>query len=186
MKNGYRSQSRLAKTPSAICLPSPKPPITAPRSVPEVLRALPLPQMDEPQPVSLTPLELPDEVKSRRPKSASPKRRTARAAANEPMRPTEQNCAAKNYSTASSTEESMGRAMTAPATVEPLPRSRALTVSQPSRITRLGKWLRSLIMVKRSAAAPGRRPAVSQMKALRRDVLTLQKTLDRMIENSRA
>lgn len=142
--------------------------------------------MEVPQPVSLAPLDLQEDTKTPHPKSPATKRRTARTGANKPIRPTKQNRAAKNNDTASSTEESMGRTMTAPATVEPLPRNRALTVSQPGHIARLGKWLRSLIMVKRTAATPGRRPAVSQMKALRRDVLTLQKTLDRMIENSRA
>lgn len=186
MKNGYKSQARLAKTPSAICLPSPKPPFTAPRSMPEVLRALPLPQMDEPHPLSVAPPELQDEAKPHRRKSPSTKGRKAPAAANEPMRSTAQNRTATNHNAPISAEPPLGRTIAEPATTAPLPSSRALAVVQPGGIARFGKWLRSLIMVKRPAATPGRRPAVSQMKALRRDVLTLQKTLDRMIENSRA
>lgn len=184
MKNGYRNLPHLEMTPSALHLPSPKPPFTAPRSAPEG-PALPLSRIAEPQPVALKTFEQ-EETKPRRAKTPSAKRPTSTDLAKTPTPSAKKNRAAKGPKVTTLAEKPLGRTIAESAIVEPLPRNRALIVTQPGAIARFGKWLRSLIMVKRPAARVGRRPAVSQIKALRRDVLMLQKTLDQMLENSRA
>lgn len=65
----------------------------------------------------------------------------------------------------------------------PLPRNRALMM-QPHGLMRVGNWLRSLVMVRKTKATPEH--AVAQLKAMRAELMNMQQTLDHMLAGSRA
>ena len=181
MKHGHQRQRQLhrEKTSSVICLPPPKPPIAAPRPEPEVARAMPLPKKAEPH-----------TLKGRRaapaplPQSRQLRRQTKRAQAKAVTRGTAAPAVIADQTAMASTAPSSEP-------LAPLPKNRALALTQPRGLTQIGaqigNWLRSLVMVRRPASGTSvARPAVSQIKALRREVAMIQRTLDQLLESSRA
>lgn len=169
MKNGRprKYHQRRDKAPAVICLPPPKPPVTAPRHEPEIARALSFPVLEEP----LVTKKQKKQKKSYSPRSESRQLRDKAGCTNMKARPD---------------DADPGKAASSD-TLAPLPKSRSLTLTRPGMLHQLGSWLRGLVVVKKPVA--GAAPAsisVSQINALRRQVASMQKTLDRMAEISRA
>lgn len=184
MKHGRQRQRHLRreKTPSVICLPPPKPPLAAPRPEPEVARAIPLPKKAMPLPKSEEPLTLRRQPTKSAPQplSRAVKRQTRRTQT--------------KAMTSSSADIPSGIAHQAPGALPaspsdpqtPLPNNRALALVRPRILDQVGNWIRSFVMVKRPAATPAiARPSLAQIKALRREVAMMQKTLDQLLNSSR-
>lgn len=177
MKNGrshHRPSRNRNHTPTVICLPPPRPPITQPRMEPDATPAIPLPVGDE----ALATHHQPGEAAAQ----SRQLRRQARRAEMKASRrgpPLPGQVSAIPATAAPKAEMSpVGE------NVEPLPRNRSLA-TQPRGLARIGQWIGRLI--RRSAptrATPG--DVVTQLRAMRSEMTQMQQTLDRLLGGAAA
>jgi len=172
MKKGRSRNPQLRRkdrTPSVICLPPPKAPVTAPRKEPEAARAIPLQS-------NLEPLAVMEQVLADNPPSTPSRqvRRQELRARSKQVRPA-----------ASLTDMATNAPTSSDGTLAPLPRNRALTDGPQGRLKAVGQWLRSLVMTRRKLPVPvPPQQTVAQLRAMRADLARMQGTLDRMIERA--
>lgn len=198
-KSRARNRSHRTSTPSVICLPPPKPPVTAPRKEPEVERALSLPNRIEPLVIdTMEGMEVDDHATRQMRRRA----RRAEARAGRSRRPVKQPAVAEivreepmlsvqalvevpieaptlapiELSAAAPVETAFQSVAEAPS---PLPTNRAL-IRRPARLLErlFGGWL-----LRRPAQVAHRDPdaLTEQMLVLRTELALVQSRLDKII-----
>jgi|GEM_PF-2941785 len=69
----------------------------------------------------------------------------------------------------------------------PLPRNRSLAIPRRNALATVGKWLRKMVMKRRPVSAQvSNAHAISEISALRDEVIRLQGTLDQLLERSKS
>jgi hypothetical protein len=184
MKNGHshrRHSHQRSSTPSVICLPPPKPPVTAPRQEPEVERAMALSGGAEEH---VTPERNVQQSRQIRRQAA---RQKAKAMKRRGMPPAQAVAAAEDskekVASVAETEAAPVEALAMAETTAPLPRNRSLAPTRRSALQAAGMWLRGLV-IKRKPVTPAHATttAIMQVKAMRTELAAMQMTLDRMLD----
>lgn len=155
----HQRSARQNRTSAAIALPPPKPPVaSSPSNANSAKMAVPLPQGEEPL------------INNERAPSRQLRRQQRRAKAKTARRAQSSTAAVPQAATAPATESLV--ADTQPA---PLPRNRALAKPRSRFLTVIDRWLR-----------PSKTPAIvrSELEALRNQIRTVQRTLDRLLTDS--
>lgn len=166
-KSRTRQRSHRTSTPSVICLPPPKPPVSAPRKEPEVERAMKLPSFSEPLVTAESSSTRQLRRKARRAEAKSTKRKGV----------------AVTYQTAAKVDP---LPETPQPETQPLPRNRALARQPSGVMAKLNAWFARLVPV-RAARPPASfdrctpEALAEQMAALRAELAQVQGRLDRMI-----
>jgi hypothetical protein len=182
MKNGRshrRHSHQRSSTSSVICLPPPKPPVTAPKPEPEVERAIALSNDAEEQVVSQS------RAQSRQVRRQAA-RQEAKALKRRGMPPAQAVAAKEAKEKAASVAEAEVGPVEVPAMAEttaPLPRNRSLAPTRRSALQAAGIWLGSLV-IKRKPVTPAHATtaAIMQVKAMRTELAAMQMSLDRMLD----
>jgi len=209
MKQGrtrQRHHNGQTKTPPVIYLPPPQlPPIFKPHKEPEALRAFTLPKSPEVL-VEAPPPKKPKRKTQRKtakssgkatarktaPRKAATKKRTPKAEASATTTPpsTRAKAARKKQQ-----EPMAAPHQTAPVSYpvtynndpSPLPRNRSLAMPRQGALMMVGKWLRKMIMKRRTPPAQvSNATAITEISSLRDEVVRLQATLEQLLERSKS